>query len=134
MSIKDLKSLICTGAIYENLRGQDIYVAKDRTAFLAYAYLRSIPYRVVEPKCQPFFDKYGYDGNYIPKNIATVASKFGSNPVSESDIKAWLAVPESEARATKRMAAETKANALREQRRAEFMVALAKVRPLKVAV
>lgn len=131
--ITDLKSILKSVTASEVLPKQGVYLACDRTALLAYAFMRGIPYRVAEPTARPFFDKYGYSGLDLPGNIAKVASSFGDT-ATEAEVKSWLAVAEDTDRKTKREAAEAKATKARAERRAEHMVKIAAARGLKVAV
>lgn len=127
MTIIDLKSAIKSSAY-----PKDLYVsAPMRCMYLAYAYMREIPYRVAEPTALPFFERLGhYHG--IPKAVAFIVKAFGGE-VTEKDIEAWVAVPESDVRAEKRRVAEAKSAVIRAAKRAEHMQKIALARGLKVA-
>lgn len=127
MSIIDLKSAIKSSAYPDNLYS----VAPMRCMYLAYAYMRDIPYRVAEPTARSFYEKHGYCHD-IPKTVAVIVKAFGGE-ATEKDIEAWVAVPESDVRAEKRRVAEAKAAVVRAARRAEHMEKIAAARGLKVA-
>lgn len=91
-----------------------------RWALLAYAFLRGKPYRNVEPKCreldQPLHPSLR---EHVRKSMAMSIMDGGTQPMFEAQeaIMAWLSVPETEARKTKRAAAEAAGKARREERR-----------------
>jgi len=94
-----------------------------RCVHLAYAYLRSQPYRVVEPTANPIEKSIGKHavagfGKAIAATV-TAASKESLVPLcpSEDEVAAWMSEPEPEDRKVKRLAKETASKVARAARR-----------------
>jgi len=95
----------------------------DRTLFLAYGFLRGIPYRVMEPTARPLFDSLGSLGStLVPDQIAKIVSWADKDhAVTKEAVTAWMAEAEPEAHRAKRLAKEEAARAIRAARRAEHI-------------
>ena len=119
MSIAEIKSIIKSESIEDHLH--KVFDTKwgfypDRILYLAYAFLRGIPYRVTEPTARSFFDCYGYVGDTLCEKIAKVV-RFHGGEATETTIKEWLATPESETRKAKREHKEKASKAVRDAKR-----------------
>ncbi len=91
-------------------------VSPSRMLYLAYGFLRGIPYRVMEPTARPLFDKMGHSETTFLKGLATLIT-FAGVPTTPEELKGWMAVPESEERAAKRARREAASKAVRAARR-----------------
>jgi len=91
-------------------------VAPSRMMYLAYGFLRGIPYRVMEPTARPLFDKMGHASTTFLKGLATLIT-FAGVPTTPEELKGWMAVPESKVRAEKRARREEESKAIRAARR-----------------
>lgn len=129
-SINDLKNVIkatLTGHSYNiitSIKGWK-YAGEgcaDRSAFLAYAYLRGKAYRAVEPTARDLEEKYGSLGTNLPLGVAAVVNEYsGSETVcTAGDITAWMAVPETDVRREKREKSLAADRARRDAYRAKF--------------
>lgn len=91
-----------------------------RTVFLAYAFLRGVPYRVVEPTARPLFTGMGcYEGSFV-SNIAALVAWANGEVVPNERVKSWLAQPEPAAHLAKRLAREAAAKQVREAQRVAY--------------
>lgn len=91
-----------------------------RWALLAYAFLRGKPYRHVEPKCRDLNPALNANALlYARKAMARAIMGAGTQLMfgTHEALVAWLSVPETEDRRTKREAAEAAGKARREERR-----------------
>ena len=91
-------------------------VSVSRMLYLAYGFLRGIPYRVMEPTARPLFDKMGHSETTFLKGLATLITFAGVSTTPE-DLKGWMAVPETPERAEKRARREAASKAIRAARR-----------------
>lgn len=104
------------------------YVRYDaRTVYLAYAFVRGVPYRVGEPTARPLFDNMGHYQYTFIENITKLVNYINRNdavtplPATKDTITAWVAVPEPEAHKARRLAREEKSKQAREARRQAFI-------------
>lgn len=91
-----------------------------RVALLAYAFLRGTPYRNVESRCRDLDQpQHPVLLEAARRSLAmSIEYEFHkSAPGLLESVIAWLSVPETEARKTKRAAAEAAGKARREERR-----------------
>lgn len=91
-------------------------VAPSRMLYLAYGFLRGIPYRVMEPTARPLFDRMGHAETTFLKGLATLIT-FAGVPTTPEELKGWMAVPETPERAAKRARREAASQAVRTARR-----------------
>ena len=98
-------------------------VAPSRMLYLAYGFLRGIPYRVMEPTARPLFDRMGHAETTFLKGLATLIT-FAGVPTTPEELKGWMAVPESHARLEKRAKAVARSEARRAAKRATNSIAV----------
>lgn len=91
-------------------------VSPSRMLYLAYGFLRGIPYRVMEPTARPLFDKMGHSETTFLKGLAALIT-FAGVPTTPEELKGWMAVPETPERAAKRARREAASQAVRTARR-----------------
>ena len=99
----------------------------ERGLYLAYGFLRGVPYRVMEPTAKPLFDTIGHASMAFLEQVATLiawADKDQPKP-THAVMQAWLDQPEPEAHRTKRLAKEAAAKKARMERYAEHQKVLA---------
>lgn len=116
------------------------YGHRARMFYLAYAFVRGVPYRVTEPTARPLFDSMGHIHVEFTKGVALLATAMtqmiptplwdrlkvvlgiGKEPptVTPEAIRAWMAQSEPETHKTRRLAKEAAARQAREARRAAF--------------
>lgn len=84
-----------------------------RQVYLAYAFARGVPYRVVEPtaKGEPF--------PVLCKNVAAIAAHFGF-PATPEDMERWFLTPEEPVRRTARLVHEKETMEKRRAARAAY--------------
>ena len=88
----------------------------ERTMYLAYGFLRGLPYRVMEPTARPLFDRMGHAEKPFLKDLSALINAHGGTTTPES-MAEWMKVPESPARLSRRQARESKSRAIREAKR-----------------
>lgn len=91
-------------------------VSPSRMLYLAYGFLRGIPYRVMEPTARPLFDKMGHPETAFLKGLAALIT-FAGVPTTPEELKGWMAVPESPERVEKRARREAASKAIRAAKR-----------------
>lgn len=107
-----------TNTRFEYLKSLKLYQF-ERILYLAYAYVRGIPYRVAEPTARPLVESEGaHWAALILSGILKVAQDCGLSDITPADIREWMDVPETEVRAAKRHRAEERGRQAREARRA----------------
>lgn len=90
-----------------------------RGLYLAYGYLRGVPYRVMEPTARPLFDSMGHIHKMFVSQIATLVSWADKDhPVTTEDIEKWMSKEEPAEHFAKRTAKEDAAKKDRMERRA----------------
>jgi hypothetical protein len=126
IKLAEIKSAIKARTSLELVRasGAKYCFASDRAMYLAYGYLRGIPYRVIEPTARSLFLCYGHYGYLVLETAAAIATHCG-RATTKADLEAWMGVPETPDRKEKRVRAEGKAKARREARRDEYNKILA---------
>lgn len=116
------KKLLCRNGTEVNLKIP--IINPDRLLFLAYAFLRGVPYRVVEASAGPLAESVGgWNASFITKAIAYVVTDHGGE-TDPGEIQTWLEEPETETRATKRRTAEARSRVEREARKAAHTAAM----------
>ena len=98
-------------------------VSPSRMLYLAYGFLRGIPYRVMEPTARPLFDKMGHSETTFLKGLAALIT-FAGVPTTPEELKGWMAVPESHVRLEKRAKAVARSEARRAAKRATNSIAV----------
>lgn len=92
----------------------------SREILLAYAFLRGVPYRRVEPRTAPLPDGAAdFRRRVLAHHVAAAVPRRLEGPATGKDaVLAWLAVPETPERAAWRLAREEAGRARRAARRA----------------
>lgn len=96
-------------------------VCITRGLYLAYGYLRRVPYRVMEPTARPLSDSMGHIHKVFVSQIATLVSWADKDhPATQEDIKQWMSAEEPAEHFAKRTAKQDAAKKARMERRAQY--------------